>query len=131
MKRTTTLLAILGMAAIVLTAVSANAAVLTWSGGAGTWQDGTVGNFDGTWASDDSASFAGTTGVVTVSGSIGVTDLTFNTTSSGYVIDGGTLNFATGGTIDNPVKDKVHTITSAITGSPTVNCGMKDRKSVV
>jgi hypothetical protein len=110
------------LVALALFAASSSGALLTWSGGGGTWQDGTTGNFDGTWsnANPDSADFQGAAGTVTVNGSIDILDLHF-TTNYGYVIDGGTLNFASGGAISNSYNANNNTIQSTITGSPAVN----------
>ena len=104
-------------------AATANAADLTWSGGAGTWQDGAAGNFGVNWnnATPDSADFTGTPGTVTVVGTVNVTNLDFTSSSGGYSIDGGTLNFSGTSVISNSNNTHNHTITSAITGSPLVN----------
>jgi len=116
------LLASLSCGALLI-AGSANAANLTWAGGAGTWQDGTQDQFDAAWsnANPDSADFTGSVGTVTVSGSIDLLNLDFSSASGGYVIDGGTLNFASGGVISNSNNTHNHTITSVITGAPTVS----------
>ena len=123
MKRKHTNIKTLGaLAALALAGASAQAADLTWSGGAGTWQEGASGNFGSTWnnANSDSADFTGSAGTVTVSGTVEVTNLHF-TTNSGYIIDGGTLNFAAGGVISNSNNSANNDITSTITGSPLVN----------
>lgn len=125
------LLASLSCGALLL-AGSANAANLTWAPGSGTWQNGTQDLFNAAWnnANPDSADFTGsanTTYTVTVVGSIDLLNLNFTTTgasqssTSKYIIDGGTLNFAAGGNITTNRNDVDQTITSTITGAPTVN----------
>jgi fibronectin-binding autotransporter adhesin len=79
-------------------------AQLTWgasgTGGSGTWNSGTNVNwYDGAtdviWpVTGTSASFGGTAGTVTISGSVLATDLTF--TTSGYNITSGTLRLTNG-----------------------------------
>jgi hypothetical protein len=96
-------------------------------GGAGTW-DTTILNWDKgaephvAWnnSNADNAIFGGTPGTVTVSGTIEVGNLHF-ANNGGYLIDGGTLNFAPGGVISNSYNAANHTITSTITGSPAVH----------
>ena len=117
---------------------SANAADLfwdgtgTWDNSASNWGSATGGPYTtATWSSatPDNATFEGTPGTVTLGEAITVNDITFTSTSNNYTISDGTLNFAPGGSINQSIKDKRHTITSAITGSPTVNIvqnGTKD-----
>lgn len=125
-------LAIAAFAVFILATATSFAAIRTWSPGSGTWQDGTAGNFDGNWTNSnpDSAVFTGsanTTYTVTVNGAIDIQDLSFTTSgasqnnTSKYIIDGGTLNFASGGIISTNRNDVDQTITSTITGSPAVN----------
>jgi autotransporter-associated beta strand protein len=67
---------------------------------------------------------------VTVNGALNIKELSFETTGSAgtrYIIDGGTLNFGSGGVIRNSDNRYDQTITSAITGSPAVN--IKDYRS--
>jgi hypothetical protein len=122
MTATQSLKTIAVLAVIAMLAGSASAANLAWSGGNGTWQDGTQANFDATWnnANPDSADFQGSAGTVSVSGSIDLLNLHF-TTNSGYLIQNGTLNFAAGGVISNSYNSANNTIASTITGSPAVN----------
>ena len=58
---------------------SLQAAPLTWSGGPGTWQVGNAGQWGVNWANGDTATFAGSGGIVTVGGGIttGAASLTF------------------------------------------------------
>jgi autotransporter-associated beta strand protein len=104
------------------------------AGGAGTW-DTTIQNWDkgltahAAWGNttSDRAVFGGDANAaytVTVSGSLTIKDLIFNTLGTAgprYTIDGGTLNFGPGGMIANSNNQYDQTITSAITGSPAVN----------
>ena len=110
-------------------AASANAADL-YRSGIGAWDNstqnwGAIGGPYNTaiWNSGtpDNATFEGTPGTVTVSGAISIQDMTFTSSTGGYVIDGGALNFGAGGTINNSDNRHNHTITSVITGSPAVN----------
>jgi Bacterial Ig-like domain len=97
------------------------------TGGSGTWNT-TIQNWDAgvsprvAWnnAANDAAIFAGTTGTVTVGASVNVSQITFSSASGGYNITGNTLNFSPGGTLTNATPNVNHTITSAITGSPSV-----------
>jgi hypothetical protein len=133
-KHTILFAAVAGL--VLALAGTANAAILYWSG-TGTWDTATQnwGTASGgpyntaIWnnGNPDSAIFEGSANAaytVTVSGTINVQDLTFNTTGTAgprYTIDGGTLNFATGGVIRNSDNRYNQTITSTITGSPSVN----------
>ncbi len=102
-----TLAAALGLA-IVQTASAAN---YTWTfngtafGGTGTWTTGSGNNWklDGTgpattWADGNSATFNGTAGTVTVSGTVGANRVDVKTT--GYLFSGGMIDFGAGGIID-------------------------------
>jgi fibronectin-binding autotransporter adhesin len=51
-------------------APSAQAAALTWSGGNGTWQVGNAGQWGAAWANNDTATFSGPGGTVTLGGAI-------------------------------------------------------------
>jgi autotransporter-associated beta strand protein len=70
----------------------------TWNGGAGTWQKGgNKWNSSGyTWENKEtSATFAGTGGVVTVSGAVIAHSMTVN--STGYTFSGGSITVTVGG----------------------------------
>ncbi len=96
-----------------------------WSGG-GTWDTSTVGwaEFSGgpantVWGNGDRAYLEGTAGIVNLPGAIAVKDLVIDT-SDEYSIVGGTLNFVSGGILRTMDNRYWQTITSTITGSPTV-----------
>ncbi len=101
----------------------------TSGGGAGTWStsdaewDRGVG-FDATVAwnngNSDSAIFGGTPAAVALSGSATVSNISFTSTSGGYDIQSGTLNFVSGATIANSDNRHNHTFSCTITGSPGV-----------
>jgi autotransporter-associated beta strand protein len=77
----------------------------------------------------------GASGSLIVQGGGVVADTTVNLSSLTFTVadltsvSGGTLAFGTGGTINQTVADQQHTITSAITGSPTVNIAFNGNKS--
>ena len=123
MKTTRNMLTVVMMiAAIGLAAGAANAATKYWNGAGGTWE--TPGAWSGsTWAAGDDAVFNGTPpGTVSLSGNVSIQSLDFaSTNNQSYTISGNTLNFLPGGSINVSVKNQKHTITSAITGSPTVD----------
>lgn len=119
MIKTRHLLASLSCGALLL-AGSATGAELTWPGGNGNWSD--AGAWSGsTWSANDSALLNGGTSVLTLTENIDITNLTHGDTASGnHTISGFNLNFAAGGNIDVAAEDRVLTITSGITGAPTV-----------
>jgi len=103
-----------GLAALAVTLLAAPEAAraqLTWdpaangttSGGAGTWNSGSVnwwtGSADTTWGDGNDAVFQGTGGSVTVSGPFAPHNLVFNV--PGYTLTGSTINLS-GGTISVP-----------------------------
>ncbi|MGV0960380.1 MAG: autotransporter-associated beta strand repeat-containing protein [Limnohabitans sp.] len=101
--------------------VAANGNNNAVNGGTGTWDTSTTnwtnsgGTVNGTWPAGTSvATFAGTAGTVTVSGTQSAGGLTFNTT--GYTVSGGTLNLSN---TSNPVTVSTGTATvaSTLTGS--------------
>ena len=77
----------------------------------------------------------GTSGNLIVQGGGVVADTTVNLSSLTFTganntnVSGGTLAFGTGGSINQTVINQQHTITSAITGSPTVNIAFNGNKS--
>ncbi len=73
-----------------------------------------------TWnnATPDSAIFEGTAGTVTLGEAITVSNIVFNTAN--YIVSSNTLNFAAGGAITQSAQQKKLTITSSITGGPSV-----------
>jgi autotransporter-associated beta strand protein len=97
------------------------------AGGGGTWNTTTL-NWDGgaiphvAWAntSASKAVFGGAPGTVALSGSASVSNIAFTSTSGGYDIQGGTLNFASGATISNSDNRHNHTFSCTITGTPAV-----------
>lgn len=99
---------------------------LTWSptapnsGGNGTWNTANTNWFNGSvivpWAGGDTATFGGTAGTVTVSGTVAVGGATFNT--NGYTITGGTLAIAGSGLTITSASNSIATnIGSTISGS--------------
>jgi len=90
----------------------------TWNTSLMNWDYGTVAHK--VWANTtlSSAVFGGTAGTVTLGEPVSIKNLTINTAN--YIITGSTLNF-TAGNITSPV---VATISSAITGSPTVTASL-------
>lgn len=106
------------------------------TGGSGTWNT-TLKNWDAgagvahtNWnnAGTDLAFFKGTAGTVTVTENITLGGLRIDNVA-GYTIQGGTLDFATGGSITNSsarsgVNETKLTITSAITGAPDVQSAL-------
>jgi len=122
LKHTILLAAAAGM---VLALAGAANADLYWSGsgdwGDATWATSSGGSYNTSWVPGETAVFEGTPGTVTVTGNINLGGLKFATSSDDYIISGGTLDFASGSTIYNSVASKEHKITSAITGSPTVD----------
>ena len=120
-------LALVGMAALAL-APSATAQADRYRSGTGAWDAATLnwgtatgGPYTSAWSNGGNATFEGTVGTVTLAAPISVNNITFTTASNGYTISGQTLNFIAGGSITQSVKNKKHTITSAITGSPSVS----------
>jgi fibronectin-binding autotransporter adhesin len=103
--------------ALALFATPASAQTLTWgasgTGGAGTWNTSNLNWFNGAnvaWpGSGTAATFGGTSGTVTISGSVQATDLTFLT--SGYNITSGTLR------LTNGVVSPTITLGTGITGT--------------
>ncbi|MGB1129232.1 MAG: M60 family metallopeptidase, partial [Haloferula sp.] len=94
---------------------------ITWDSSSMEWSAVTGGPYDtDIWTSGDSAVFEGTPGTVTLTESIGIQDLHFST-NSGYLIQGGALNFLPGGVISNSYNLANNTIASTITGAPAVN----------
>ena len=95
----------------------------TWSTSTASWDVGITDReaWDNTAGATAEAIFRGTAGTVTVDGAITVKDIVLE--AKAYTIDGGVLNFAAGGSIVLPGDGytNVHTITSEITGSPTVS----------
>lgn len=75
------------------------------------WVNSTTGN-------EHNAIFGGTAGTVTVSGTVIVNDVTFNTT--GYTVTGGIINLFAGST-DIAVSTGTSTIASQLTGTSTLN----------
>jgi len=117
------------LAAITLSVGPALAQTTLYSSGPKTW-DATTANWGtasggpyttATWTSGSNATFEGTVGTVTLGEAISVKDLRFTAAASNYTIAGNTLNFASGGSITQSVKNAVHAITAPITGSPAVN----------
>jgi len=106
------------------------------TGGGGTWNtslknwDAGAGVAHTNWNNDgtDLAFFKGAAGTVTVTESITLGALRFDNVD-GYTIQGGTLNFAPGGSITNSSTSSVNfetelTISSAITGAPDVQSAL-------
>ena len=98
------------------------------AGGAGTWNT-TIKNWDAgvvphiAWPNltTDTASFAGTAGAVTVSGSVNVSNITVGANS--YVFQTGTINFpttGTGGIIEVGIRNSV-TFSATLGGKVTFN----------
>ncbi|WP_427308493.1 autotransporter-associated beta strand repeat-containing protein [Cupriavidus sp. H39] len=108
---------------------SAIGANLVWSptgpnsGGSGTWDTSLTNSawYNGTvslpWnnATGDSAAFGGTAGTVTVSGTVNVQNIGFQTT--GYVLTGGTINFGTTPSIITTDVGVTATIGSVLQGT--------------
>lgn len=93
----------------------------TWDTTTANWGTDPSGPYNtATWsnATPDSAFFEGTAGTVALGENITVSNITF-TALGNYTLSGNTLNFVSGAAIDS-TKDRVQTITSGITGSPTV-----------
>ncbi|MFZ9937544.1 MAG: beta strand repeat-containing protein [Luteolibacter sp.] len=84
------------------------------------WSLTSGGTYDQPWVAGDNAIFEGTPGTVTLGAAITANDIDFTVAGSNYLIDGNSLNMA-GGSITVSSKNRKHTITSAITGSPAVN----------
>jgi fibronectin-binding autotransporter adhesin len=77
-------------------------ATATWNGGAGTWTNGGTNWNSGAYAwenKETSATFAGTGGAVTVSGSVIAHGMTIN--STGYTFSGGSITVTSGGITAN------------------------------
>ena len=115
------------VATLIITAGSASAQTDRYRTGSGTWDTTTAnwatssgGSYNTTWTAGDNAIFEGSPGTVTVGGAVSVGNLSFTTTSGGYLVDGNTLNFTPGATIRTTDNRYDQTITSAITGSPAV-----------
>ncbi len=98
-----------------------------WSG-TGTWQTGGAGQWSATsgsgygtstWQDGDNAVFEGTPGMVTVSGIVSVSNVTF-TAAGGYTVSGGRLNFEVGAVISNSIANVDHTFSCGIGGTPDV-----------
>nr|MCU0750500.1 hypothetical protein [Akkermansiaceae bacterium] len=80
----------LALAAITLIlGQSAHSAALTWAGGAGIWETGVQGGWDATWNNNDTGTFNGTGGIVTVQSAIttGTAELAF--TAGDYSLSAG------------------------------------------
>lgn len=126
MKKPELVLAVITMVAglMVGTAGAANlysSGAKTWDTSTQNWGTSSGGPYNiAKWNDGDSAIFEGTPGAVTVSGSITVSNITFTSSSSGYTVSGGSLNFVPGGVIDQSVQHIDQTISSPITGSPNV-----------
>ena len=87
------------------------------------WATSSGGTYDQPFVSGDNAIFEGTPGTITLGEAITANSITFSATSSGYIIEGNTLDL-TGGKITQSVgspTNVTHTITSAIIGSPSVD----------
>jgi len=74
--------------------VGTTGAAYTWAGGAGNWQTGQNGAFGQAFANSSTATatFAGTGGTVTVSGTVEIATMTVD--STGYSFDGGAIALA-------------------------------------
>jgi len=89
----------------------------------------------GTLTLSHANAIGGASGSLIVQGGGVVADTTVNLSSLTFTgadntnVSGGTLAFGTGGTINQTVINQQHTITSAITGSPTVNIAFNGNKS--
>ncbi len=95
----------------------------TWSTADAEWDRG-VGFADTVaWnnSNNDSAIFGGTPDTVDLGGSVTVSNVSFTSTSGGYDIQGGTLNFVSGATISNSDNRHNHTFSCTIAGSPAVH----------
>jgi autotransporter-associated beta strand protein len=95
----------------------------TWDAASTNWGTNSGGPYTITnWnnATPDSAIFEGTAGTVALGEPITVSNLTFNLNADNYIIGGNTLTFVGGGAITQAYKNRKHTITSAINGSPDV-----------
>ena len=102
-----------------------------WDATTPNWGAVSGGPYTNAWSSGGNAIFEGKVATVTLgSAPVSVKNITFTTAytnvSDGYTLSGGTLNFVAGGSINQSVlapNKKIinHTITSAITGSPSVN----------
>jgi len=92
----------------------------TWNSSIANWDQG-AGSPHTAWNNGENevAFFGGTGGTVTLEEDINLGGLIFTGTSS-YTISGQALNFAPGGSITMSARNAKHTITSAITGSPSV-----------
>jgi len=115
------MVALVAMGMMVGTAVAQD---LYWSG-AGTWgvdskwATSSGGTYDQPWTAGAIAHFEGSAGTVDVSGNIDLSGLRFDVNN--YTVAGGTLDFRGGSSIDRTTVNTRGYITSAITGSPTVN----------
>lgn len=78
-------------------------ATATWSGGAGTWTAGDSTKWSGyAWENKEtSATFGGTGGTVTLTGSVIAHGITINSGSTGYNFTGGSLTVTSGGITAN------------------------------
>lgn len=66
-----------------------HAAALTWTGGSGTWQVGNTGQWGVAWADNDTATFNGSGGTVTLGGAILTGNVALAFTSGSYSISAG------------------------------------------
>ncbi len=116
-------------AAMVLSATvltEASAQTLSWGpsggGGSGTWDNTTVGWFNGSnavpWIGGSTAAFGGAAGTVTVNGTVAVGGTVFDT--NGYTINGGTLALGGAAPAFTTNAGVSASVNSSITGSATL-----------
>jgi fibronectin-binding autotransporter adhesin len=135
-KSLSTLCSFTYLAAFLILPISAKAQ-LTWgasgTGGTGTWNDVNVNWYDGTdvvWDST-SATFAGTAGTVTVSGTQNATGLAFG--PAGYTVTGGEIALTGGAPTIDVTTNGLSTINSVLSGANglTIDGGNTSRYLVV
>jgi len=99
------------------------AASYGWSGGGGTWQNGQSGLFGSTYsnATNNSVTFSGTSGAVTVSGNVEAGSLTFS--SSGYELNSGNLKIGQGSVTTDAGTTTINSVLEGASGLTKAGVG--------